>query len=297
MNKTLLYMGLALVLGLSACGSEDTPGVDFANPSGYFQPAADDQSATAALRRSFFAETGSYLLFNDTLQHVYQGTDINGNPRYFTETVDLSYNVGNSSTSTSTYSFTYITDLAQQQQVAQFVKDYVLPHVTGRMRPYSFFLCNRISVVTQAGAPLSLYAEANERCVGIAANYITATNRTEAQRKNYANRLLNTIVSRSAENNSAAFADFYAYSEASYGVTYSDAGIDGTAEDLRTLGFISSGGTLGSLPGKSTDLSAYVTTYLQSTPERLEAQYGAYDVVMAKFAVVARVLAELGYVA
>ena len=62
---------------------------DYKNPSDYFQPAADDNSEEAQLRRKFFADYGSYLLFNDTLQNVYLGKDINGDPRYFVETIDL----------------------------------------------------------------------------------------------------------------------------------------------------------------------------------------------------------------
>ena len=83
---------------------------DYKNPSDYFQPAADDNTEEAQLRRKFFADHGSYLLFNDTLQNVYLGKDINGDPRYFVETVDLTYTVGQTGygTSQSSYTFTYI---------------------------------------------------------------------------------------------------------------------------------------------------------------------------------------------
>lgn len=296
MNKIFLYIGGLLTLVLASCGSEDVPGVDFVNPSGYFQPAADDESAEASLRRNFFTETGSYLLFNDTLQRVYQGTDINGKPHHFVETIDLSYNIGNSSTTSARYTFVYLTNPVQQQAAVQFVKDYVLPMVSGRMRPYSVFLCNRISILTDQGYAISNYAVANERCLAIAANYLFQRERTETEKRNYANRVLNMLVTQGAQNNSSSFADFYAYSQAYYGVTHASLGINGNAEELRAYGFISSGSTPGAMPTQELDLSAYVTTYMQQTDAQIEARYGRYDMVMRKFETIARVLAELGYV-
>ena len=92
---------------------------DYKNPSDYFQPAADDNSEEAQLRRKFFADHGSYLLFNDTLQNVYLGKDINGDPRYFVETVDLTYTVGQTGygTSQSSYTFTYIPNFERHDGV------------------------------------------------------------------------------------------------------------------------------------------------------------------------------------
>ena len=79
-----LFYSFAIILSgicLISCESEDALEPDYKNPSDYFQPAADDNSEEAQLRRKFFADHGSYLLFNDTLQNVYLGKDINGEDR------------------------------------------------------------------------------------------------------------------------------------------------------------------------------------------------------------------------
>ena len=277
--KTQAYLLSLLAVAatvLAACGSEDTPAISYDNPSLLFQPADSDQSSTAALRRRFFGETGSYLLFNDTLQRVYQGTDITGQPRYFTETIDLAYDIGSSSNSSSVYSFTYLTTEKEQTEMAQFVKDYILPHATKTTTPY---------------------AVANERCVAVAANYLLQRPRTEAQKKNFAGRVLNTLVAQAAKNNTNAFRAFYAHSANYYNRTYTSAGIKGSADELAQLGFISSGGTPGSFPSQDSDLSAFITSAILYDDAWLANTYGRYSVVMAKFAIVRQVLAALGYVA
>ena len=74
-----LFYSFAIILSvicLFSCESEDALEPDYKNPSDYFQPDADDNSEEAQLRRKFFADHGSYLLFNDTLQNVYLGKDI-----------------------------------------------------------------------------------------------------------------------------------------------------------------------------------------------------------------------------
>ena len=298
--KTQAYLLSLLAVAatvLAACGSEDTPAISYDNPSLLFQPSDSDQSSTAALRRRFFGETGSYLLFNDTLQRVYQGTDITGQPRYFTETIDLAYDIGSSSNSSSVYSFTYLTTEKEQTEMAQFVKDYILPHATKRLKPYSFFLCNRISVTTSNKVTTTPYAVANERCVAVAANYLLQRPRTEAQKKNFAGRVLNTLVAQAAKNNTNAFRAFYAHSANYYNRTYTSAGIKGSADELAQLGFISSGGTPGSFPSQDSDLSAFITSAILYDDAWLANTYGRYSVVMAKFAIVRQVLAALGYVA
>ena len=128
-----------------SCAQEEGLTPDFNNPSANFAPSTDDMSDEAQLRRQFYTQTGCYLLFSDTLQHKLLGTDINGQPRYFTETVDLTYTVGQSSSTTMSYTFTYLQQYAQKQQVTDFLTHYVLPHLTKGLKPYSWMVCNMIN--------------------------------------------------------------------------------------------------------------------------------------------------------
>ena len=80
--KICLLMGaMALMQGCKDDSVTDVP-TDVVAP---FMPAAADDSEEAQLRREFYATYGSFLLFNDTLQHYETGRDVNGEVRYFTE--------------------------------------------------------------------------------------------------------------------------------------------------------------------------------------------------------------------
>lgn len=292
-TKVALLAFTALLVG---CGSEDTPTVEYKNPSSVFMPADDDTSFEASLRTSFFNNTGIYLLFNDTLQHVYQGTDVNDEPSYFTELLDMTYNVGTTSPSDYTYTYTYLQTDEQKQMAVDFVNEYVLNHFTNNLKPYSFFISNVItgssSTYTSKTRP---YALSNERCVAIALNYLLIANRSETQKLNYAQRVLNTMIGQMANNKGSAFSEFYAYSSQYYSASYPD-GVSGTTADLRSRGFISAGSTPGSFPTQTIDLNAYTLQAIQYSDEQLEKSYGDYDIVMNKFKVVKAVLTSLGYI-
>lgn len=283
-----------LALGLAACGSEDEPQANFDNPSQYFAPADSDNSAEAQLRRSFKTETGMYLLFNDTLQHRLLGTDINGDTRYFTETIDFGYDIGQGSTVSTTYTFDYLADIEQKQQMALFIKQYVLTRVTGKMRPYAIFLARNIDGYnTDRNMALSPYVVSNQRCLGVAMNYLLIRDRRESQKQSFADMVVGEIVRQQTFNNIDAFAQFLSYSADYYGQSISTLGIAKTREAFLTIGFISN--PKDQTPVQRVDLAGYITEILNNTEAELQEKYGAYPVVMAKIAEARRVIAELGY--
>lgn len=295
-KHTLIAIGLAAAFTVTAgCSSEDAPEVEYHNPSMFFQPADSDNSVEAQMRRKFYADNGSFLLFNDTLQYKFLGTDINGDDQYFIELIDPSYEVGGQTSSTVTYRYTYLTDDSTKQAAVDYVNEYIMPHLNKRLRPFSVFLCQQISVGTY-NMTQSPYAVANQRCVLIAMNYLMIRQRTEAQKQTYADRVLNIIVNQAAVNNSSSFTTFFSYSSQYYNVTYGSVGISGTTDEVRRLGFISTGSISGSFPSANIDLQAYTTEATRYSQEELEAKYGEYPVIMNKFAALKSVLTELGYV-
>lgn len=282
-------------MGFAGCSSEDTPEVEYHNPSMFFQPSDSDNSVEAQMRRKFYSDHGTYLLFNDTLQYKFLGTDINGDDQYFIELIDPSYEVGGQSSSTVSYTYTYLTDDSTKQAAIDYVDEYIMPHLSKRLRPFSVFLCRQINVGTY-NMTQSPYAVANQRCVLISMNYLMIRQRTDAQKQTYADRVLNVIVNQAAVNNTSSFTTFYSYSSQYYGVTYSSAGITGTTDEIRSLGFISTGSVSGSFPSSEVDLQAYTTEATRYSQEELEAKYGDYPIIMNKFAALKSVLTELGYV-
>lgn len=292
----LSFVSLAIVF--VGCGKEDALEADFKNPSANFMPDDNDQSEEAQLRRQFFKETGSYLLFNDTIQRELLGVDINGKERYFIETIDLNYAVGQTGTTNAYYNFTLLQTQEQKQLVTDFVRTYVLNHLTGKLRPYSWFLCNVInSYKDNYSAPSKPYSATNQRCIAVAGNYLIQRDRTDDQKKQYAQRVLNGVVGQLVTNNSSAFEEFFKYSANYYSADYSRFGYDGrpSQTELYRLGFLSST-SISAFPSMSTDLGVYALQVIQYTDEQLQQQYGNYPVIIEKAAVVRRVMTELGYV-
>ena len=90
MNKIYYFLFLSLLLG--ACTKEDALEPTGANDD-YFTVPATATDPESVMRREFYEETGVHLLFNDTLRHEQRGTFEDGNPRWYTETVDLGYSM------------------------------------------------------------------------------------------------------------------------------------------------------------------------------------------------------------
>ena len=67
--KKFYYIFLILVSVMAVSCSEDGVTPHLKDTTLAFLPAADDNSEEAQLRRDFYQTYGSFLLFNDTLQH------------------------------------------------------------------------------------------------------------------------------------------------------------------------------------------------------------------------------------
>lgn len=145
MRRNILHLAGIFLLGaatlFTACGEEDalTPSESEINS---FLPDESDHSPVAELRRSFYEETGIYLLFSDTLRHVQTGTDEQGRPVYDTEMVDFNYNLYGDG---GYYlRMEYYTTLEEMQAAAQTFKDEYLPHMGESMMPYSLLLLKNL---------------------------------------------------------------------------------------------------------------------------------------------------------
>ena len=89
--QILLAACMAVML-MTACGEEDeTLGTEYQDPTVNFIPDPSATDATSVLRREFKEQYGSYLLFPDTLQHYQIGIDVNGDPKFFTEMLNILY--------------------------------------------------------------------------------------------------------------------------------------------------------------------------------------------------------------
>lgn len=140
--KRLYHFALlcALMAGIVSCSKEDDLTPSNLNED-YFSVPENATDATSLLRKAFFEGTGVHILFNDTLRHELQGTNPDGTPRYYTETIDLNW--GMTSYNTSLYRWEYLS-VDDHREAADFCQNYLLPHLGGPLRPYSVFLVDKL---------------------------------------------------------------------------------------------------------------------------------------------------------
>lgn len=142
-NINKIFLGLVMTLSISFCSScsDDseklTPGETMTN---FFAPDPTDKSTTAELRRSFFNETGIYLLFSDVLATY---TDDFGIER--TEKLDFRW--GFNTHSIFSYNFQELAE-SDQNHIVDQVKKYFIPYVNikgGTLKPYSILLVSNLN--------------------------------------------------------------------------------------------------------------------------------------------------------
>ena len=291
--KSLLGI-LAVVLTLCACGKEGEVKPLYHDPAQFFMPADDATDPTSMLRRDFQKKHGSYLLFNDTIQKSYAGKDINGNDVYQWETVQIDYSVGKNG-SDDEYTFTYLNDYYAQKAMSEYLEEYVLYHCQGKMKPFSWFLCDVIKGKTVSGKAVTPYVASGQRCTGVACNYLLQRERTELQKNQYAQRILLGLITTLANNFREYFDEFFQYSSGFY-----DANVDAESAEERTHRMKSHGFLTLYLniyyPSQDSDLSSFAQASLSYTEEEFEKNNGEYPLVMAKYRCVKRTLESLGFV-
>ena len=294
--QIILAACMAVML-MTACGEDDeTLGTEYQDPTNNFIPNPSANDDTSVLRREFKEKYGSYLLFTDTLQHYQIGIDVNGDPKYFTELLNILYAVGQSLPLTDTQKYTYFTDIEEQRKVVDYMDQYILNHITGKLRPFSWFLAKTIEVTDNQRRVTRPFAACGQRTIVVSLGQ--ALRLSESGKKTLATRILNTIIGQLAQNNSSAFTDFFAISGALYSRSMSVP--EGTTrnEYLYQNGFISPASSSPNFyfPSQKDDLQAYSLIVISYTDERIENTYGQYPLVMNKIKMMREVLTKLGYV-
>lgn len=296
--KKIIYLipVLLATLFLNACNNEDATQLDYHDPTVFFMPSDSATDSISVMRRQFFSDYGSYLLFNDTLQNNYLGKDVNGENRYFTETIDVAYSVGQTAYSSTQYNYTYFRDYDDCKAAVNFMKKFILIHLSNKLKPFSWFLAKSITGKTNTGNIIKPYAMGGQRCIVLSCGLLPSL-KTDALKQSLADRHLVVIIGNLANNNSSAFEYFYNISGSYYG---SEIGISDAAEQaekLHSLGFISADPTLpGYYPSRSTDLSTFASIAITYTDDKVMSIYGKYPLIIEKVKIMKDVLTKLGYI-
>jgi len=298
----MIVITLVLLAVLSAC-SDETTSVNFRDPANrYLQSSTTESAVIKQLRQQFYEETGSYLIFNDTLQHRFMGTDLNGDPQWFTETVDLTYTVGTEASGVTKYRYTLLQTDAEKQGAVEFLRTYVLPHFTGKIRPYAWMLTETITHNDNFGT-YNDYAASGQEVAAVACKLIPTLNATNKER--YTAQVINILLGKLILNNSSAFEAFFAVCKDLYTMQFADTEItnDENNKLLWSAGFItrgkdpqSSGVSNGFYPDKENDLTSFCRTIIANSKEKLEATYGDYPLVMQKLQLARETMEAIGYI-
>lgn len=294
---TIFMLGLASITWTS-CSESGSMDVDIHDPSCFFEPSEDDNSLEANLRRAFQYKHNAFLLFNDTLQHRFNGLDINGDSTFWTERLALDYEIGQTAYPSNSYDYTNLTSVEDKEMAVDFLETYVLPHIGEKLMPYSWYLCGQINYrASTTSAPSHPYAATGQRCIVVAFSQLKKL-KTDAQKQQFVSRILTAILPQLAMNKNDAFEEFYAVSDGYYDRTTSD-DITEARHVVRYYGFLDYvKNTWGhcATPTKEKDMTMYCTYSLTYTDEQIEQMYAAYPVVLKKWRIFKKVMTDIGFV-
>lgn len=197
-KTTILFLGAA-TMGLSSCKSDEEqllPDTEYNDNK--FEVPSDATGPDADLRRDFYTQTGVYLLFTDLLDRVYVGTDAYGDEVWRDDRVDFNYNLTSSGSENPV--FTELSSYEMRKEAADFIIDYVCPHIEGSsIAPFSFLLVNDIGVENYYGGFDSKNIYSCWRCMAVS---IKLEGLDEEGKREYAMSLLKEIVRDRLDPNS-----------------------------------------------------------------------------------------------
>lgn len=309
MRKKYAYIiatALAISVMASCDKSEDDIIPNIKDTSFFFAPNDTCTDEESEIRRQFFKDHGSYLLFNDTIQHYFVGVNINGDSAYFTEVLDLSYSVNSSSISVSSsyeYTYTLLPNLTRKKKAVEFMEENILYHFTGTLQPFSWLLVNRIYCYTGTETTNPV-AATGERAIAVAMLNLSRI-RTEAQKENFTQQILMGIVNKIVSDNSLKFDSFSSVSANLYSRSftgYENKTADECLQYLNSQGLLSRGknelGTTanGYYPTLSTDLSDFARLVIVNDIETIKTRYSQYPTIIEKANLMIDCLKSLGYV-
>lgn len=303
---TIWTVCIGWLLLLAACQKEEelTPSDMQSN---WFAPDASAMDEESVLRRTFYDETGCFLLFSDTLRKEYQGTDGNGNPYYRVETLAPEWNM--TSTSKDRLDFEYLETMEQKQAVYDFLKNYLVRYIAG-LNPFAVLAVNNMDLYTAdygfyeySSSPM-LYT--NTRCFIFNVSSLWAAV-TEDEKADIAKDICCEMVVATWNvnwknpyiyNGSALTNDFFYYNNLNYDYRKSYAGIPPGLGDeylsmLNEIGFLVNTHET-KCPTAKEDAVSYIKAILGMTEVEFKEKYGKYSIIMKKYNTLKPLLGNTG---
>lgn len=257
------------------------------------------------LRRDFYKKNNCYVLFNDTLRHEAIGVDANGVMQYMTELVDVPYVM--TSVTESVNKYQYIQAMTDKRNAISFLENYLLPHLSNKLRPFCWLLVNRIDRYTMEDGALK-YIEESRYAVGNRATSVAVgqiSTMTDVDKAAFSQTVLSGImVNKISLQTSSTLASFTKYSSSLYNGHTTDA-VSTEEENILAMnkaGFVTQhywGGLyliLIAYPDQTEDVSSFVKLVLTKSDTEVNELYADYPIILQKYAVMKSIIQQMGYI-
>lgn len=293
--KKLIWILLGALAWVS-CEKEDDL-IPSKQRDDYFSVSASDtvNNPEAALRYHFYEKNKMHLLFNDTLRHENRGTYNDGTPYWFTEVIDLGYSIESEG---ADFQFEYLTDLDEQKKGVEFAEKYILPHLSGKMRPYSLLLLKNLEEYDDYEEEfVESYAYTGMRCMALNVGSVLELEDEEDIAECSADIFYNMVSAKIKSWDKEAMEDFYFFCDEYYYEDYDvffDSSKKPEIEILWEYGFLD--GKKKWFYKKSEDLDSYLKAlFYWEEDETIEEYYAGYDIVLKKFSILKNLIESNGY--
>lgn len=300
--ETLIYC-ILLSLSLISCADNEDGIIPEAPEKNYF---AVDNNATdeeSVIRRQFYKDNGCYLLYNDTLRNDSIGKKANGEIIYKTETIDVPYVM--SGLRSVTYKYTYIKDIDKKKAAVDFINKYVLPHLSAKLKPYSWLLVNSITKYTVQDNTFTYDSEqmsvVGNRATAIALE--TVFDMSEDEARQFSKDILASILAAKISIQDASIIEpFTKFSNSLY-ETNAPSTPDNDESNLELMqenGFVCThliwGFTeYGVFPNKAEDAEAFAKLVVEKNEQEVRDTYNN-DIIIEKYLAMRHIILNLGYV-
>ncbi|MCM1050762.1 MAG: hypothetical protein NC349_02265 [Paenibacillus sp.] len=299
MNKYIIY-GFMLLSGVFATScSDDEEILEPSDNVNLFAVPDDATGLEAELRRNFFKETGTYLMFNDLLSHTVIGKDAYGNDVYKDEYIDFTFNLTSSGGNPPI--FEYITDDNAKETATNLFLEYIYPHVKGSsLLPYSVLLVDNLQVSGYYG-----YEEASTtscwRSLAVAMGDMLNTSDDDVAV--YARTALKELVSAKFNSYSDEAEEFMDLSYEYAGEYLTDYYEDWDRSDITPvyeMGYLSyiqsrRGPQNDYLPYAYNDFDDFYDAVMDRDEADFMAEFGDYPMIVTKYNIIKNAILSLGY--
>ena len=284
-----ILMGMLVAATWVGCGKEDNLVPTPDTLTDCFAPAPDATDEESELRRQFFKEESSYLLFNDTLRHVAVSVAPNGKTNYETELLDIDYTIGNDKDVTrKVYHYTYLTTMAEKRAAVDLLRKNIIGRLPKKMLPFSWLI---VSSMESGG--IDYTAVNGQRATALAVGDILSLN-TDQKRALSDKILAATLSGAMSESSLEAF---YAISGRDY-----EGYIRNPNKDLIPFyekGFLVWGMWRGEPddstgPTKAADVESFIGLLFSKSLSEIETEYADYPLVVEKAVLMRNILVEIG---